>query len=138
MMVVAQQQQLAEAARGLFARRNLTLNAASQRFGLDRNAITRMWHGIPASLEFTERFARTFREDVNRWRELAGYEPVFSPDAALNEGIRRIREETGADFQVSAEEFMLARQGPEAVERILAAVRARLEERQRKSTPAAP
>jgi len=127
MYVVAQQQQLAEAVRELFARRNLTLNAASQRFGLDRNAVTRMWNGVPASLEFTERFARTFDEDVNTWRVLAGYPavepPEWDPDRAFMAGIRALAAEFGFPPTYGLEALPLADATPEEIGTALIAIR---------------
>jgi hypothetical protein len=71
-----QQEELAAAVRAALARRNMTVNSASIRLRMDRQALTRFVNGVPMSLELVEKWARGVREDVNKWRELAGYDPV--------------------------------------------------------------
>ena len=67
---------IAEAVQAELGRRNLTVNAFSQRYGFDRNTVARFAGGGRATLEFVERWARTMNLDVNHWRELCGYPPV--------------------------------------------------------------
>lgn len=108
---------------------NLTVNAAARRFGTSREALTKMSDGVSPALEFVERWARAIGEDVNHWRELAGYEPVVNGARWFLDEIDRIRQDTGADFQVSAEEIAFARESPEALKAYAQALRARAEAR---------
>lgn len=74
------QPQFGQAVADLLQARNLSQNQASIKAGIDRFTIARMIAGIPPRLDLVEQFARAFGEDVNHWRELAGY-PALEPDA---------------------------------------------------------
>ncbi len=71
-----QQQELAALARSALERKNLSINAASIRFNVDRQVLTRLAHGIAPRLDVLERIAVALGEDLNRWRQLASYEPL--------------------------------------------------------------
>jgi transcriptional regulator with XRE-family HTH domain len=67
---------VAEAVQAELQRRNLTVNAFSQRFGFDRNTFTRFANQGRGTLDLVERWARSMGLDVNRWRVMCGYPPV--------------------------------------------------------------
>lgn len=79
LMTEQQETALAQAVTSALAERNLSVNAASIRLRIDRQALTRFSQGIPPSLEVVERFARGMGLDVNEYRKLSGYPPVDPP-----------------------------------------------------------
>jgi hypothetical protein len=110
----------------------LSLRAQRALTGIDHDTAAQMRQGVIPRMDKVIQFARAFDQSVNEWLELAGYEPIepeWDPDRALVLGIRRIREETGADFQINAEELQLKQATPEEVEAILASIRHRVEQR---------
>jgi hypothetical protein len=94
---------LGSAVREALALRNLTINAASIRLKIDRNALTRFAAGIPLSLELVERFATGLALDVNEWRVLAGYPRIggeLTPQERLGIGIAKLGEQYDDDVPV--------------------------------------
>lgn len=120
----------AQAVKGLRAKHGLSQMQAEIKTGVDRFTISRMEQGLVPRLDIVEKWARGFGEDVNRWRELAGYQPVYNHTHRFFDEVNRIRQESGVDFQISAEELQLVRESPEALEQYMAAIRARVLARQ--------
>lgn len=121
--------------------RGLSVHTQRARTGIDHDTVARMRNGIVPRMDKVIQFARAFGRSVNEWLELAGYDPIepeWDPDRALMVGIRRIQEDTGADFQISAEELQLKQASPEEVAAILAAIRRRVEQRTRKPAGQTP
>src|SRR5437867_2465635 len=90
--------------------RGLSLRAQRTLTGIDYDTAARMRQGVVPRMDKVIQFARAFGRSVNEWLTLAGYDPIepeWDADRALMVGIRRIQEETGAAFQVSAEELQL-------------------------------
>lgn len=133
-----QQQMLAQAVENALRERNLTVNAASIRLGIDRNALTRFKAGKPLTLELVERFARGLRYDVNEWRELCGYPRIepSDPNEALDVVVEHSQELTydadleGLDDVRKYEGF--GKLSPEAQAAILRITRAIISEERRK------
>jgi hypothetical protein len=65
-----------QAVEEVLARKNLSINAASVRFGISRVSMTKLASGWPLSLDLLEHFARALGEDPNKWREICGYPPA--------------------------------------------------------------
>lgn len=87
-----------EAVKALLRAHGLSLRSQKIRTGIDHMTMKDMCDGIRPRLEKVEQFARAFGEDVNRWRMLAGYEPVEEMIPAAGpvrffEGIRAIQAE---------------------------------------------
>lgn len=71
---------VAEAVQDELSRRNLTVHGFAERYGFDRNTFSRFAKKGRATLEMTERWARTMNLDVNQWRELCGFTRVEETD----------------------------------------------------------
>ncbi|MFN3650045.1 MAG: hypothetical protein ACK47B_10745 [Armatimonadota bacterium] len=69
--------ELGARARAIVQHRGLSVRAAAARCGICRLSLADMLDGVPLRLELIEAFARAFDEDVNEWRELAGYPPIL-------------------------------------------------------------
>src|SRR3954452_16931856 len=83
--------------------RGLSLRAQRALTGIDHDTASQMRQGVVPRMDKVIQFARALGQNVNEWLELAGYQPIepeWDPDRALMVGIRRIQEETGADFQI--------------------------------------
>lgn len=128
-MLAMQQQQLAQAFEEALRKRHLTAHGAHDRFGISRESLRKMERGQQPALPQLERWARAIGEDVNHWRQLAGYEPVINGARALIEGLDRLRRELDADFTVNTSELAAAAESPELRQRLLEQVAARLGQR---------
>lgn len=127
---------VAQAVQAELDRRNLTLNAFSQRYGFDRGTFTRFANTGHATLEFVERWARTMDLDVNHWRELCGYPRVeSSPTDGLRAAIKHIQEleydPEFADWEVRNFNEKLASMSPHDQEIALRLMRAAMSEQRR-------
>lgn len=120
----------AQAVKDLRASHGLSQMQAEIRTGVDRFTISRMEQGLVPRLDIVEKWARGFGEDINRWRELAGYPPVVNGARRLIDRLAEVRRETGVDFHVSADELAAAFEPPEVQDQLIAQVRARLLQRQ--------
>ena len=127
------QQQLIERVNEVLRSRNLTVNGASTLHPLDRQALTKMTKGKRPSLPFLEKFAETFRLDVNEWREMYGYPAVTPSDYVLGQRALRwilgtqaiTRQYPGAE--VTGDEIDLVDPtSEESIDACLAALRDRL------------
>jgi transcriptional regulator with XRE-family HTH domain len=118
--------EMARRFRAFLTRRNLTVNSATERFGLSRETLTRMYRGNTVHLVTVEKWAEVSGEDTNEWRELAGYQRVTNHTHRFFEEIARLQEEAGDDFQVSAEELVMGGESSEALEQLMEQVRARV------------
>lgn len=96
--------QLGEAATALLRQRGISARMASIKTGIDRTTLTAMLEGSPPRLDIVEAFARAFGEDVNYWRELAGYETVAPPVTPADyfwAGVRRLSDRVGYTLRIS-------------------------------------
>lgn len=104
------------------------MNAASIRFDIDRNALTRFARGRRMSLELVEKWARSLGEDLNHWRELAGYEPAENTVHKIHRAFDELEQEFGEAFRPAWTEARHLRQHPEQIpiyqQRIREALRA--------------
>jgi hypothetical protein len=128
MLLMAQQQRskLPEEMARVFRDRNLNTHSAHLRTGVDRQSIMRMQHGLSPRLDVIEKWARGIGEDVNHWRDAAGYPVVETPESRLLRGIKEIQEETGQAFEIDTDDLALDEATPQAVERLLARIRERV------------
>ena len=120
-----------EAVSRLLDERGLSLRAQRLWTGIDHDTAALMRQGVVPRMDKVIQFAQGLGLEINEWLVLAGYDPLepgWDPDRALMAGIRRIRAETGVDFQISAEELQLQQETPAAVEAALAAIRRRVEQ----------
>ena len=108
----------------------MTLRAADRKTGVNYGTLSNMTMGQIPEMESVVKFAQGFNLDTNEWLALADYPPVINGARRLFDGLDQIRQETGVNFTVNADELAAALDPPEVQDRLLAQVRARVEQRQ--------
>lgn len=108
--------ELARAVNNALNRRQLSVNAGSERLGIDRGTLTRLARGLRPRVETLEYVAKALGEDVSEWRQLAGYEPIPASGegyAIFVQGLKALAEETGEPVVLSLDQLQAVAMSPE-------------------------